>query len=123
MNAAPSTMVWANAPGGKHWSCPDCEHATVWGEVAGQHAITTGHGVPTTQPNGLHVNLIPRSDIPAPTAKKQTLAVRAGDYMQAGYDLRLALEVATVAIGEAERAGAPADTINRLRAMVKTLRA
>ena len=55
--------------------------------------------------------------------KRTVFAVRAGDYMQAGYDLRMALQIAEVAIGEAERAGAPADTTNKLRAMVQQLRA
>lgn len=59
---------------------------------------------------------------PAP-AKRPVLSVPAGDYMQVGYDLRIALQIAEVAIGEAERAGSPAETINRLRAMVKQLRA
>lgn len=55
--------------------------------------------------------------------KRTVFAVRAGDYMQAGYDLRMALQIAEVAIGEAERAGSPAETVNKLRAMIKQLRA
>lgn len=50
------------------------------------------------------------------------LAVRVGDLMQTGEDLRLALKLADTAIAAAERAGAPREQIDGLRRVLGWLR-
>jgi len=108
-------VVWnRDAPEGKTWACTVCSHRAIYGGTAGTHALKSGHGLPVLD------DLQPDELEPKHTTKT-TLVVRAGDLMQVGYDLRMALDVARTAVQAAHDAGAPKEVVNKLWTMIKRL--
>lgn len=113
-NAELKTTWNRNAPDDHCWACTKCTHRTTLGAKAAAHALTKKHGPPKLDA------LRPEEMMPD-SPRKPELVVRAGDMMQVGEDLRLALEVARIATQLAETAGASSAQVNQLRRMIASL--